>query len=230
LQNVRVADNYETSLEPDAATKGWEPIAGALVWSYPSLEPGQTIELQVNCKCIQEATRSCNRVTVTADGDVSLAAQACLEIVSNQAAGGAPAAAPPQAPPVAPVAPTITPGNLSLTVAEDIDPARAGSEIIYQIALTNKSQESDRQVLVTAQLPPGVTLRGIKVAGTAKATITQRTLRFPPIAELRAGETVTYDVRVRADQPGNIQFTADVTSLRQPTPVTAEATTEILPP
>ncbi len=25
LQNLRVADNYETSLEPDAATRGWEP-------------------------------------------------------------------------------------------------------------------------------------------------------------------------------------------------------------
>ncbi len=167
---------------------------------------------------------------MTADGDVSVAAEACLEIISDQAAGPPPAAATPPIPPAASVAPTITPGNLSLAVADDIDPARVGSEIIYQIVLTNKSQESDRQVLVTAQLPPGVTLRGIKVSGTAKATITQRTFRFPPIAELRAGETVTYDVRVRVDQPGSVQFTTDVTSLRQPTPVTAETTTEILPP
>jgi hypothetical protein len=83
--------------------------------------------------------------------------------------------------------------------------------------------------LVTAQLPPGVTVQGIKVSGAGKTTKTQRTLRFPVIAELRAGETVTYEVRVRADQPGSIQFSTDVTSLRQPTPVTAETTTEILP-
>jgi uncharacterized repeat protein (TIGR01451 family) len=228
LQNVRVADNYETSLEPDAATRGWEPLGGALVWSYPTLEPGQMIELQVNCKCVQEAARSCNRVTVTADGNVSLAAEACLEIVSDQPPGQAPAAAaPPQA---APVPPPLPPGNLNLTIADDVDPARVGNEIIYTIVLTNQSADSDRQVLVTAQLPPGVKLEGIKgIAGNARATITQRTLRFPPIAELRAGETITYDVRVQAIQPGNVQFTADVTSLRQQAPVTADTSTEILP-
>lgn len=229
LQNVRVADNYETTLEPTAATRGWEPSGGALVWSYPTLEAGQTIELQVHCKCLSEAIRSCNRVTVTADGGQSLADEACLEIAGNQA--GAPAAAAPSTPalPANPVAPPITPGSLSLSVADDIDPARVGSDVIYQIVLTNNSNQPDRQVLVTAQLPQGVTLQNVRLAGTARATISGRTLRFPPIAELRANETVTYEVRVRVDQPGSATVTADVTSLRQPSPVTAQTSTEVLP-
>lgn len=223
LQNVQVADNYETTLEPVAATQGWQPTGGGLVWSYLTFEAGQTVELQVTCKCLTEAIRSCNRVTVTADGGFSLAAEACLEIVGNQAA------APPIAAPSAPVAPPITPGNLSLTVADDVDSARVGSDVIYQLVLTNNSDQSDQQMLVTAQLPQGVSLQGIRLSGPARATISQRTLRFPPIAELRAKETVTYEVRVRVEQPGNISFSADVTSLGQPTPVTAQTTTEVLP-
>jgi hypothetical protein len=53
-------------------------------------------------------------------------------------------------------------------------------------------------------------------------------LRFAAIAELRAGETVNYEVVCRGIQAGEGRVSVDVSSLRQPNPIGASATTEIL--
>ncbi len=232
LQNVRVADNYdEPSIEPQAATDGYDASGGALTWRYKSLAPGKTIRLVVNCKCVQEATRACNRVTVTADGGISQAAEACLEILAD----GAPATPPPAAPPAAsppviapPAAATVTPGNLDLSIVDDVDPVRVGGDVVYSLTLTNRSRDSDRQVQVTAQLPDGVSLKGIKIPGRSnQSTLDGKILHFPPVAELRAGESVTYEIKVHAENAGTVTIYADTSSQRVTDPVSAETTTVI---
>jgi hypothetical protein len=59
-------------------------------------------------------------------------------------------------------------------------------------------------------------------------SIGQRAWRFDPIAELRAGETITYDVFTTAAQPGTATLSAEVTSDQLRTPATDDETTQIL--
>ena len=53
---------------------------GALTWTLDSLAPGATKTWQLNCTCVKEATKACNRFTVTADGGLQAGDEACLEI------------------------------------------------------------------------------------------------------------------------------------------------------
>ncbi len=267
LTNVRVSINPETTLRPTGATQGFDTSPGALVWRYASLAPGKTIQLTVNCDCVGEANLACNWATVTADGDVSQAARACLEILPGPDGAASrgegetsveaprfPATAPPlpttvreeqpiaprspppesrEAPPAAPrrapppiqSPPSTAPGNLTLSVTDDMDPIRVGGMVTYRLTLANRTAESDRQVLVRVNLPDQVSVEAIR---GGQSTRFQDTLRFTPINELRAGETVTFEIRARAIRPGTASISADVTSLRQANATVANATTEIL--
>jgi hypothetical protein len=76
------------------------------------------------------------------------------------------------------------PGNLTLSVTDDVDPAKVGALVTYRIMLTNRAAESDRQVLVRVNVPEQLSIERIRGAYTRY----QDTLRFTPINELRAGD------------------------------------------
>ena len=215
LKDVRISNNYELSLEPTEATIGYNRTGGALVWTVASIEPGKTVQRQVNCRCVEPVARACNRVTVTV-GDVTQGDEVCLEVVG--AGGAALGAARPAA-----SAPT---GKLALAVADQVDPVRVGNETIYQIVLSNKSSESDQDVVVSASVPEQMTLMGI--VGPLNGKLTAQSVKFFPVKEMRAGENLTYEVRVRAERPGSARFEVEATSARQPTATREQETTEIL--
>jgi uncharacterized repeat protein (TIGR01451 family) len=245
IENVRIDVNPEETLRPTGATNGFDTTSGALTWRYGALPAGETVRLQVNCDCVGEANLACVRATVTADAGISQAALACLEILPDPNAPSrsdaeapplsrAPAMQPalpnePEQPPAEPrMAPSQPPepGNLKVTVTDDVDPARVGQTITYRIAVTNQSSESDRQVVVRANVPELVSVQAIRGSQFQRF---QDTLRFTPIAELRAGETVNFEIRCRAISPGAGRVSVDVSSLRVPNALGAGATTEILP-
>jgi uncharacterized repeat protein (TIGR01451 family) len=209
LTNVKIADNYDPSLDPTEAT------SGLLQWTVKSLAPGRSIHRQVNCKCLQATARACNRVTVSADDVDKQAAEACVTVVeAAPAANGRPAdqAAAPQ---------------LSLSVADEVDPVKVGGETNYQIVLTNKGTGSAKDVVVSTNIPPE--MDPVSATGRVNnAQILLDAVHFQPVAELRAGETLTFEVRVRAKTPGTAKFHVEVTSQGQRLPVTADETTEVL--
>jgi uncharacterized repeat protein (TIGR01451 family) len=249
--NIRIADNYDQSLDPVAATDGWVISGGALVWTVGELEAGKTVKRQINCECLQPTFNSCNRVTVTAEGVAAVAGEACLEI-SRKHDPLRPSEDPDESPPPitpnpirpdassAPEAPNprfepaprprggIPPATgLTLTVGDQRDPVRVGEEMTYQVVLANRTNASDRRVLLSVEIPDNMTMAGVE--GPVRAPkILNRIAEFEPIAELRANESITFQIRCRAVEPGDGRFTAKATSENQPSGARAEEPTQVV--
>jgi hypothetical protein len=215
FENVEIADNHEISLEPVRATGGSEWLQGnALGWKIAALEPGRTVRREIELKCLRETPRACNRVTVTAKDMEAVADDACLEIVGDAAAP--PAAETPQGAP-----------QISVSAVETADPIRVNGQTSYQIILTNKGDGSAYDVGVDVTFDESLQL--LQHGGPVRGATTAGAVRFPPIRELRAGETQTFDLRFKGLQAGTARVVVEVKSRGLQSPIRAEQSTEVLP-
>ena len=219
VENVVIADNFETTLEPGRATEGNQWLEGnALGWKIGTLEPGQSVKREIELKCLQQTPRACNRVTVTATGIEPIADEACLEIVGEQAPAGA----------AGPAAGTQQP--IKVSVAETVDPLRVGGKTTYQILLENKDPQSYFDVVVSAKLSDELRLDSISSPVGTQGSVLPGSVKFVPVREFRAGEaTLSFELHVSGLRPGAARVTVEVTSKGQTRPVTAEQTTQVLP-
>jgi uncharacterized repeat protein (TIGR01451 family) len=204
--NLRVLDNYDIqALKPTAASDGWAMAGNDVFWTLPQLLPGQSYERKVQLQCLAPITQACNRVSVTCQEGVRQDAQSCLEIVGQRQ-------------------------PLAVTVKDRSDPAAVGTELIYDVRVTNNAPVSDTNVAVTVTLPNEMTpAAGIAGPGGSQPTVDGRAVRFPPVAEIRPGETLAYQIRAVPRQAGQTVVRADVTSTGSPTPLTTSETTNVIP-
>lgn len=202
--NVKVLDNYDAQfLNALQASDGWQRAGNDIFWTLPTLPPNYSYKREVEAVCIAAGQNVCNRVTVTTQEGTRQDAQACLEITGTRA-------------------------PLSVSIFEPRDPVSNGQEAAYDVRVTNNSPVSDREVLVVVTLPEQMT--PAPSTGQTQYALNGRTMRFAPVAELRAGETLTYQIRGTARQPIDAaQFRVDVTSAASPQPITATETTRIVP-
>jgi uncharacterized repeat protein (TIGR01451 family) len=206
VNNLRVVDSYDLSLDPTSATAGYSQVGDDLAWDVDTLGPGQEIRFQVHCLCLEPAARACNRVIVTTAEGARADGEACVEIR--------------QPPP-----------GLSVTIADLRDPIRAGNSLTYEVRVTNNGETSDRDVRLTITLPPQLTPIREGITGPAPGRIEGNTLRFDPVAEIRPGEPLAFRFQARAAAAGTVRIQASVTSattLGQP--VVGDESTEILAP
>jgi hypothetical protein len=85
-------------------------------------------------------------------------------------------------------------------------------------------------VSVAATVPEGMTPAPIGTVGPdgIQPKIEGQVVRFDPVSELRAGESVVYRVRVQAKQAGReFHFHVETTAAGLPKPLVQEATTEV---
>ncbi len=210
IEDLQIADNFETSLEPSRATGGYEWLPGnALGWKIGSLAPGRTVRYEIELRCLRPTPRACNRVTVSAPGMESLADEACLEIVAERAQA-APAAG----------------AEISVSLAETADPIKIDGQTTYQIVLTNKSEQSAFDVKVSVKFSNELHLEGIN--GPVQGTVSAGAVRFTPIRELRSGENPSFELRFKGARAGTARVQVVVTSQGQAKPTSAEQTTEVL--
>jgi hypothetical protein len=210
LEQLRIADNFETSLEPARATEGSEWFENsALGWRVDSLAPGRSVRREIELRCLRPTPRSCNRVTVTARGIEAVAAEACLEIM-DAAAQPPPAAA----------------AELSVSIAETADPIKIDGQTTYQIVVANKSDQSAFDVEVTVKFSDQLRLEGI--FGPVQGTVAAGTVRFTPLREVRSGENPSFELRFQGAQAGTARVQVSVTIRGQAKPAAAEQTTEVL--
>jgi uncharacterized repeat protein (TIGR01451 family) len=215
-EDVVIADNFETSLEPSAATEGNEWLEGnALGWRAGTLTAGQTVRRSIQLKCLQVTPRACNRVTVTARGMEPVAEESCFEIV---AAAAAPAAeSSPQAVPV------------SVTVAETTDPVRVGGTTTYQILVENKGTQSVYDVVISAKLSPELKLETIAGPVGTDGQVQADSVKFVPVRELRAGEApLNFELHVTGIKAGAGTVDVEVTTRGGAQPVTATQETQVV--
>ncbi len=217
--DIAIADNHEISLEPVRATGGSEWLEGnALGWRVATLEPGRTIRRQIELRCLRETPRACNRVTVVAREMEAVADEACLEI-SGDAAAPAPQPAAPETPPGAP--------KISVTAIETADPIRINGQTSYQIIVTNNGDASAYDVVVAITFDEGLQL--LQHGGPVIGSASRKSVRYPALRELRAGETQSFDLRFKGVAAGNARVQAEITARGLAQPIRAEQTTEVLP-
>lgn len=218
LSQLKISDNYDRTLEPDSLTDGYRFIGDDIEWVIDELPPGRAVVLEINCKCLLPAARACNRVTVTTREGARADHEACLEI---RAAGAGAAAGP------AAGANTATSGNLELKIADLRDQVGVGNEVTYEVQVRNTGTTADQQVVVSitasAELTPVLSGSG----GPSRFTIEGQTIKFLPFAEIRPGESIPYQVRMRANRAGTARVRAQLQSRGSPRPITAEESTTI---
>ncbi|REK10894.1 MAG: hypothetical protein DWQ37_15760 [Planctomycetota bacterium] len=214
IRDLQIADNYEITLRPNRATPGSEWLPGnAMGWTIDLLEPGATVRREIELECLRETPRACNRVTVSAPGIQTVADEACLEIVVDSKPQAAPAAQ-----------------GVTVSVAETADPINIGGRTTYQVIVTNPGAESVFDVKAKVKYSDLLQLQEFSPPpGSGAGTSLAGAVEFAAIRELRAGETLTYELRFRGAEAGKARVQAEVTTRDTATPVTDEQTTEVLP-
>ena len=210
-----------------------------MTWKFAQIAPGQMERLQVEVRC-KEAVRACSRVTVTADGDLMMADEVCVQI--SEAAVTPPGAVPPvTGPPVTPPPTTapVTPAPsappqassqadnaesgdvLSLTVTDLRDEVPVGGTVVYEVTVTNLQNVPDANVVVVVTVPEGLapTAGGVGIVAPSNPNIGQRVIRFNPVAEIRPGESLIYRIPIQAEQAGQFRSQIRVTSNGQRRPL-----------
>ena len=174
LEELRIADNFETSMQPKGATKGSKWLAGgALRLGDRHARTGESVQRQIDLRCLRPTPQACNRVTITASGVEPVGADACLEIVA------ADADTPPAAQPA---------GQVSVTVAETADPIQVNGETTYQVVITNNGAQSAFDVTLTATYSEELTLVGMNgpVRRPAQCGAPSRSIRSASCATAKA--------------------------------------------
>ncbi|MDR2524673.1 MAG: DUF11 domain-containing protein [Oscillospiraceae bacterium] len=200
VANVAVRDSIPagTTLVPSSITAGGVYSGGQIVWSIPSLAPGQTVTVSFS-------------VTVNA-----LPAGVSFATIRNQAIVAAPNPDRPDLPPVeTPTPPVEHPqlppsGGLYLHKSSNTyGSVQPGQEITYTITLVNYGGTVRENIVVTDSIPQGTAY----VAGSASdgGTLNGNVLSWT-VASLAPGQskTLTFRVTVNADATGSIRNTAYV--------------------
>ena len=133
-------------------------------------------------------------------------------------------------PPPTDAKPLAPPSDLRLSIAEFGDPVRVGSKVIYQLIIENRGEASDQAVELSVTFDERITPGQIETPGKTKWTVEDQTIRFEPITEIRAGETLTYRIPFQAHQVGDTKIVAKLHSGRLRKPLRVEEKTEILEP
>jgi uncharacterized repeat protein (TIGR01451 family) len=81
ITNVEVLDQYDAALDPRFTEAGSQTVAtGRFLWRIERLEVNERREFNVQAACVTPTASACSRVTVTADGNINLTDQKCVEI------------------------------------------------------------------------------------------------------------------------------------------------------
>ena len=229
LTNIRVVDKYDPGLQLTRASRELQPEASGVGVSctIDRLKPGEFRKFQVECLCESETKRTCNRVEVTAPGGIEGRSEACLEI--KRAAGTIPrdlfpgAGTTPGA-----TAPGATTDKLAINIRSVQPSYQVGKPIAYRIAVTNPTTTVERWLKVEATVPNELTPDrvGTTSPGASPPGFKGKTVTFE-VPEIRPAETLVFNLRAVASQPGTVTVTAQATTYEQPRPVAAETTTEV---
>ncbi|MEV6977003.1 hypothetical protein [Kitasatospora sp. NPDC093806] len=127
--------------------------------------------------------------------------------------------------------PTSTPsGQASLTVAKTLltNPVVPGQQIQWQVTVTNNGPSRARDVVVTDQVPAGVTGASMTAADGTPCLITNGTATCPAV-EIEVGQTLTWTLTGTLDPNATVTPTNSAVVTGGPDPATPTHTTVATP-
>ena len=111
--------------------------------------------------------------------------------------------------------------ELKLAVTDPSGPASVGSEVVYEVQVSNRGTRAASQVKVLMQFGPGIEPTGV-VGGKGKIVPGQ--VIFEPISRLEAGEQVVVKVKAKGEKTGTHQHRVEVTAGEDGTRLVSEGT------
>lgn len=185
-----------------SASDGGRVGSASVEWTIPELRPGEERTWRVTAEALRLAERA--TLVVTATGQ----APGGTRTVEARAEAG--------------VAIIGTPA-LSLELATPAGLVEVGRRLAVQVRVKNQGTVSARDVDVTAFVPPEFhALRGRGPGdGPARIEGTGRVV-FPPLSELRPGETATFTVEMEAARAGDARPRAEVRAAHLTAPLKEE--------
>lgn len=228
LTGIQVSYRYPDSLAPsrvDTSRPASRHLPGNLMWEIARLEPGARISWKVECVPQQAGATAVSRVEVATQQNVSNVAELTTQIAAAPAPAGGREQEPGPEIGRGPQNGNVT-GNLTVSIADQSDPIRVGQSVTYLIVIKNDRNVSDKNVALTVTFPTGIDFERVR-APQPTLRASDREVDLSPIAELRAGESVTLRVDAEARQVGQFKVRCTVKSLRSPTGVTDEEQTTV---
>ena len=98
---------------------------------------------------------------------------------------------------------------LLLETVDEADPVKVGTNVVYDVKVTNQGSGPDNNVKVTATLPDGEEY--VSTDGPTQPTVDGKTLTFPVIPSLGTKESATWKVSVKAVTAQDVQFKTTAT-------------------
>ena len=147
VTNLVVIDSYDEAFDPRFADAGREDLPdGSFQWRIARLEKGERREINVQCACVTPTRSACSRVIVTADGDVRVAENKCVEILplATSPPGARGAVTPP---------PPLSAADLKLSMRSTANPARVGGPMTLFVFIENAGQQLERDLSLRVLLP-----------------------------------------------------------------------------
>ena len=222
LTNVKVVDSYDPQLKPVNLTADYTVSKDkrSVSWMLASLLPGKSIPYQIECQANRPVGLAYNRASVTTDQDVEDTSEARIEIVEPAATGatggsmtgpdfgntGSLSTQPPSG--------LMRPGNLVLKINDDRDPVASGKYFNYNISVTNQGAYPDQNVTLVLDVSSNLTplLGATGPDGMTQPSIKGQQVAFAPVQQIKPGETLWYNIRVKTGSPGFAETRATVSS------------------
>jgi uncharacterized repeat protein (TIGR01451 family) len=197
-KNVAIVARYDEALNPVEADRGYESLPdGGIQLRFDSMEPSEQRTFTVVAECRSPASSACMRFLVSADGGVTAADEACIEILAPRSPPGTPGAAAP---------------DLRITITENANPARSGQRLILVITLANAGQQAASNVALSVLLPPQLTPDATQIQPAGEATIAGPEVKFSAIPQLDPQAERPYLIPVTVGQPGDVRVRAAATA------------------
>jgi uncharacterized repeat protein (TIGR01451 family) len=242
LTNIALSDRFDVGLQHvDRFQTRSAPGIREIRLSIPQLAAGQMIKQPLTFH-IAKAGELCQLIDVATSDGQHVQARKCLTAVAE------PKAEPSETTPRQPVIPdpeesnknpddpdsSANPvrGQLELKISDFSDPVKVGSTVKYVITLKNDRTTTDQRIGLKLHLPVNFQLQKItqdQSTDQPKFSPDGRTISLPEIKEMLAGETLSYEVEVKAIQFGPATIRVEATSTRTQEPVVASEKTTINP-
>jgi hypothetical protein len=213
--NIELVIHCDAAITPTAAESGAQPLAdNGLLLKIDSLAPAEKRTFKMQGQCRTASNRACARATITAEGGVNQADEACVEILPPLTSGA----------PAAGGSPTAS--NLTLTVRMTSTPARVGEKQLINVIIENPGQQTETKVSMRLYVPQELTADTTQIQPPAENVLPNENrseIRFPTVAELPPGQQLRYVIPVTPNRTGRVQVQAQFVSSSVTTPKTVDS-------
>ncbi|MCS7161249.1 MAG: hypothetical protein RMJ19_12330 [Gemmatales bacterium] len=186
VNNIYVSAQLPAELAFIAASEGGQLRGSEVSWFVPSLAPGDSKSFRITCAAQQLTEKAFCRAQLRTESGVLQTAETALEI------RGAPA--------------------LRLEMVDIGDPVTVGNVVRYEVNVTNTGSLADREVSLSALLPPQLELVAAQGPDNTAGQLQGNLLAFPNVARLEPGQVLVYQIQCRGKAPGDARLRIELRS------------------